>query len=92
MGCSYQPAKERHGMPKLKGTFKTLIKSFKRVFDMILWDTFGEMSNIRMKEVESIAALSNRFLDLLLAECDPNNKITSSSAGFQLRCRDHTQY
>ena len=79
-------------MPKLKGTFKTLIKSFKRVFDMILWDTFGEMSNIRMKEVESIAALSNRFLDLLLAECDPNNKITSSSAGFQLRCRDHTQY
>ena len=44
MGSSFQPAKEHHG------TREWLIKAFKRVFDMSCLDSFGKLTNIRMKE------------------------------------------
>ena len=84
--------KSAMGCQKLEGTFETLIKSFKRFFDLSLWEALS--CNIMMKEGQSIAAFSNHLLDLLRAECDSNNKITvmSLSADFWLRCRGRTQY
>ena len=58
------------------------------------FDSFGEISNIRMKEGESIAAFSNLYLGLLPADFDPEHyhMVHDLSAGFRPRCRRRMKY
>ena len=58
---------------KMGGTYKSLIIVFREVYGVSLFDSFTELTNIRMREGESIAAFSNWYQGWLPSDYDPNN-------------------
>ena len=54
-------------------TFESLIEAFRSVYDVSIYDAFTELTNIRMREGESIVVFANRYKRLLPAENDPDH-------------------
>ena len=48
------------GCQKIEGTYQELIEAFQEVYDVSIYDAFTELTNIRMREGESIVVFANR--------------------------------
>ena len=53
------------GCQKIAGTYSSMIKAFRRVYNTSKIDAYIELLNIRMGEGETIAAFTNRFQGLI---------------------------
>ena len=53
------------GCQKIAGTYSSMIKAFRRVYNTSKIDAYTELLNIRMCEGEAVAAFANRFQGLI---------------------------
>ena len=62
-------------LSKIAGTYSSMVKAFRRVYDTSKIDVYNELLNIRMREGEAVAAFANRFKGLIPASIDPDNEL-----------------
>ena len=60
------------GCSKIGGTYEEMKEAFISVYEVSLFDKFGELFSLRMREGETVASFANHFKGLLLPDNDVN--------------------